>query len=116
LIETLEQSQAKALHYLLKTQGHVQDRQNPLIELVICSLAYPEGGLVYRPTSDLDSVNWDRFLHEEFEDPEGVCQSLHQIMSDEDMPVPEEPAKIQEWAEDLIMLFLEARGIWCPSR
>lgn len=109
--EMLEEIDAKALRLLLKTQGTYQARIDHLLELIVVSLVSPEGDLVCRPTSDLDPVNWDLFLKAEFEDPEGLAQQIYQIMSAEDRPIPDDPDNLPDWAEDMVLLYLEATGL-----
>jgi hypothetical protein len=102
MTESLSQSQAKAKKMLPRLEGKCQDEQNPLVGLIFFSLA-PEGMLTLQPGSDLDPVNWDRFVGAAFEGSQGVPQDLYQIMDRNNRWVPDQPAELQVWAEDLVL-------------
>jgi hypothetical protein len=105
-----DQVQTKALQMQRKVNGIASDRNNPLTELVICSLIDNNGYLQPFPGSDLDQENFDLFLVLTSNDPKGKEKELFKIMNLQGRPVPDDLEELPDWAEDLVLQLLEARG------
>ncbi len=102
--------QATALRMLLQVYDQAVDRHYPLLELIVKSLVDEGGALKPFPGMDLDQENLNQFLQLMFEDPERMQVKLLQIMEAEGNPVPQDHKDLPDWAEDLVLLLLEARG------
>lgn len=106
-----DQVQAKALQMLCRINGFASDRTNHLTELVIDSLIDDSGGL-QNPRSNLDQENFDVFLELAFKQPRGTEKGLFKVLNQQGGgQVPDNLEALPAWAEFLVLLLLDDRGI-----
>jgi ankyrin repeat protein len=107
-----DQVQAKALQMLRRINGIASDRNNPLTELVSCTLIDDSGCLQRFPGSELEEEHFDLFLELTSLQPKGTEKELFKIIIRERSQVPDNLEALPRWADFLVLLLLEDRDVW----
>jgi hypothetical protein len=111
-MRTFGKQQLKAAKEMLdKHFGGSNPRVNPLLELI--SMVLGECG---EDCKELTPAEYDAWMQVSGDlREETILKELLQPMKQEEMPVPQDPSLLLNWAEFLVLMALENMSIYVPN-